>query len=70
VLRRVEFLFHHAEIHGDGHDELVTLRRSVYARPGFVLAVTNTPALQDPVVRKDFAWAPATRRWSARGGRR
>lgn len=36
---------------------------SVYGRPGFVQAVTNTLVLQDPVVRKDFAWAPATRRW-------
>jgi 2-hydroxy-6-oxonona-2,4-dienedioate hydrolase len=47
VRRRVEFLFHHKEM---VTDELVNLRRAVYSRPGFV---------QDPAVRKDFAWDPA-----------
>jgi 2-hydroxy-6-oxonona-2,4-dienedioate hydrolase len=55
VRRRVEFLFHHKEM---VTDELVGLRRAVYARPGFVQAMTNTLVLQDPVVRKDFAWGP------------
>ncbi|WP_405796510.1 alpha/beta fold hydrolase [Streptomyces sp. NBC_01506] len=55
VRRRVEFLFHHKEL---VTDELVNLRRAVYSRPGFVRAITNTLVLQDPVVRKDFAWDP------------
>jgi 2-hydroxy-6-oxonona-2,4-dienedioate hydrolase len=55
VRRRVEFLFHHKEM---VTDELVNLRRSVYGRPGFVQAITNTLVLQDPAVRKDFAWRP------------
>lgn len=57
VRRRVEFLFHHKEM---VTDELVGLRRAVYSRPGFVQAITNTLVLQDPEVRKDFAWDP---RW-------
>jgi 2-hydroxy-6-oxonona-2,4-dienedioate hydrolase len=56
VRPRVEFLFHHKEM---VTDELVNLRRAVYSRPGFVRAITNTLVLQDPVVRKDFAWDPA-----------
>ena len=55
VRHRVEFLFHHKEM---VTDELVDLRRAVYSRPGFVQAITNTLVLQDPVVRKDFAWDP------------
>jgi 2-hydroxy-6-oxonona-2,4-dienedioate hydrolase len=55
VRRRVEFLFHHKEM---VTDELVNLRRAVYRRPGFVQAITNTLVLQDPAVRKDFAWTP------------
>jgi len=53
VRRRVEFLFHHKEM---VTDELVNLRRAVYRRPGFVQAITNTLVLQDPEIRKDFAW--------------
>jgi len=56
VRRRVEFLFHHKEM---VTDELVGLRRTVYSRPGFVQAITNALVLQDPEVRKDFAWDPA-----------
>ncbi|SPT59275.1 MULTISPECIES: alpha/beta fold hydrolase [Actinomadura] len=56
VRRRVEFLFHHKEM---VTDELVNLRRSVYSRPGFVQAITNTLVLQDPRVREDFAWDPS-----------
>ena len=55
VRRRVEFLFHHTEM---VTDELVTLRRAVYSRPGFLRAITNTLVLQDPEIRKDFAWDP------------
>ncbi|WP_280246293.1 alpha/beta fold hydrolase [Nocardia abscessus] len=57
VRRRVEFLFHHKEM---VTDELVNLRRRIYSRPGFVQAITNTLVLQNPEVRKDFAWDP---RW-------
>jgi 2-hydroxy-6-oxonona-2,4-dienedioate hydrolase len=56
VRRRVEFLFHHKEM---VTDELVRLRQAVYRRPGFLQAITNTLVLQDPEVRKDFAWAPS-----------
>jgi 2-hydroxy-6-oxonona-2,4-dienedioate hydrolase len=56
VRRRVEFLFHHKEM---VTDELVNLRRAVYSRPGFVRAITNTLVLQDPDVRREFAWDPA-----------
>jgi 2-hydroxy-6-oxonona-2,4-dienedioate hydrolase len=55
VRRRVEFLFHHTEM---VTDELVNLRRAVYSRPGFPRAIANTLVLQDPEVRKDFAWDP------------
>jgi 2-hydroxy-6-oxonona-2,4-dienedioate hydrolase len=55
VRRRVEFLFHHTEM---VTDELVNLRRAVYSRPGFLRAIGNTLVLQDPEVRKDFAWDP------------
>jgi 2-hydroxy-6-oxonona-2,4-dienedioate hydrolase len=56
VRRRVEFLFHHKEM---VTDELVNLRRAVYTRPGFTQAIANTLVLQDPEVRKDYAWEPA-----------
>jgi 2-hydroxy-6-oxonona-2,4-dienedioate hydrolase len=56
VRRRVEFLFHHKEM---VTDELVNLRRQIYSRPGFVQAITNTLVLQNPEVRKDFAWDPS-----------
>jgi 2-hydroxy-6-oxonona-2,4-dienedioate hydrolase len=55
VRRRVEFLFHHKEM---VTDELVLLRRAVYGRPGFLRAITNTLVLQDPEIRKEFAWTP------------
>lgn len=55
VRRRVEFLFHHKEM---VTDELVALRRAIYTRPGFLRAIENTLVLQDPEVRKDFAWDP------------
>src|ERR1700741_3831961 len=56
VRRRVEFLFHHTEM---VTDELVNLRRAVYSRPGFLTAIGNTLVLQDPEIRKDFAWDPS-----------
>lgn len=55
VRKRVEFLFHHKEM---VTDELVNMRRAVYSRPGFVEAISNTLVLQDPDIRKDFAWNP------------
>ncbi|MFE7439643.1 alpha/beta fold hydrolase [Streptomyces chartreusis] len=55
VRRRVEFLFHHKEL---VTDELVNLRRAVYSRPGFARAITNTLVLQDPEIRRDYAWEP------------
>jgi 2-hydroxy-6-oxonona-2,4-dienedioate hydrolase len=55
VRARVEWLFHHKE---KVTDELVNLRRAVYGRPGFLTAIGNTLVLQDPQVRKDFAWDP------------
>jgi 2-hydroxy-6-oxonona-2,4-dienedioate hydrolase len=56
VRRRVEFLFHHKEM---VTDELVNLRRAVYGRDGFLRAINNTLVLQDPEVRRDFAWDPS-----------
>ncbi len=56
VRRRVEFLFWDTS---QVTDELVNLRRSVYSRPGFVQAITNTLVLQDPEIRRDFAWDPS-----------
>jgi 2-hydroxy-6-oxonona-2,4-dienedioate hydrolase len=56
VRPRVEFLFHHKEM---VTDELVNLRRAVYSRPGFVQAIENTLVLQNPMVRRDFAWDPS-----------
>lgn len=55
VRRRVEFLFHDT---GMVTDELVNLRRAVYTRPGFLRAITNTLVLQDPEVRRHYAWDP------------
>jgi 2-hydroxy-6-oxonona-2,4-dienedioate hydrolase len=55
VRRRVEFLFHRRHM---VTDELVNLRRKVYSRPGFLRAIEHTLVLQDPEVRKDFAWGP------------
>jgi 2-hydroxy-6-oxonona-2,4-dienedioate hydrolase len=55
VRHRVEFLFYHTDM---VTEELVNLRRAVYTRPGFLRAIANTLVLQDPVVRKDFAWEP------------
>jgi 2-hydroxy-6-oxonona-2,4-dienedioate hydrolase len=56
VRRRVEFLFWDTS---QVTDELVNLRRSVYSRPDFVRAITNTLVLQDPEIRKAFAWDPS-----------
>lgn len=56
VRARVEFLFHHKEM---VTDELVNLRRQVYSRPGFERAIANTLVLQDPEVRRDYAWDPS-----------
>lgn len=55
VRARVEFLFHHKEM---VTDELVGLRRSVYTRPGYVQAISNTLVLQDPQVRHAYRWDP------------
>jgi 2-hydroxy-6-oxonona-2,4-dienedioate hydrolase len=55
VRRRVEFLFHHKDM---VTDELVNLRRAIYSRPGYERAILNTLVLQDPEIRKDFAWSP------------
>lgn len=55
VRARVEWLFHHKEM---VTDELVSLRRAVYSRPGFLTAIGNTLVLQDPQVRRHFAWDP------------
>ena len=53
VRPRVEWLFHDKS---QVTDELVTLRRAVYGRPGFRRAVDNILVLQDPVSRKPYAW--------------
>jgi 2-hydroxy-6-oxonona-2,4-dienedioate hydrolase len=53
VRARVEFLFWHKDM---VTDELVNLRRAIYTRPGYERAILNTLVLQDPDIRKDFAW--------------
>jgi 2-hydroxy-6-oxonona-2,4-dienedioate hydrolase len=55
VRARVEWLFHHKEM---VTDELVSLRRAVYSRPGFLTAIGNTLVLQNPEIRKNYAWDP------------
>jgi 2-hydroxy-6-oxonona-2,4-dienedioate hydrolase len=56
IRRRVEFLFWDTSM---VTDELVGLRTRVYTRPGFTTAVENILVLQDPAIRKDFAWDPS-----------
>lgn len=56
VRARVEWLFHDKS---QATDELVHLRRTVYSRPGFTRAIENTLVLQDPEVRKAYAWDPS-----------
>ncbi|MGW6277019.1 alpha/beta fold hydrolase [Kribbella sp. NPDC055071] len=53
VRRRVEWLFHDKS---QVTDELVRLRQAVYTRPGYLRAIENTLVLQDPAVRRDYAW--------------
>jgi 2-hydroxy-6-oxonona-2,4-dienedioate hydrolase len=55
IRRRVEFLFWNQSM---VTAELVSLRTGVYTRPGFETAIENTLVLQDPAIRKDFAWDP------------
>jgi 2-hydroxy-6-oxonona-2,4-dienedioate hydrolase len=52
----VEFLFHRKAM---VTDELVNLRRAIYRRLGFVQAMRNVLALQDPQARAAFAWDPS-----------
>ncbi|MDA8072498.1 MAG: alpha/beta hydrolase [Actinomycetota bacterium] len=40
-------------------DELVSIRQRVYSQQGFARAMENIVALQDPEIRKAFAWDPA-----------
>jgi 2-hydroxy-6-oxonona-2,4-dienedioate hydrolase len=56
IRRRVEFLFWDTSM---VTDELVGLRTGVYTRRGFTTAVDNILVLQDPSVRRDFAWDPS-----------
>jgi 2-hydroxy-6-oxonona-2,4-dienedioate hydrolase len=56
VRRRVEFLFYDTS---QVTNELVNMRRTIYSRPDFLQAITNTLVLQDPDIRKDFAWDPS-----------
>ena len=60
VRARVEFLFWHKHM---VTDELVNLRRAIYSQPGYGRAILNTLVLQDPEIRKDFAWR---REWVAK----
>ena len=55
VRARVEWLFHDKS---QVTDELVRLRQAVYTRPGFLRAVENILVLQDPEVRRAYAWEP------------
>jgi 2-hydroxy-6-oxonona-2,4-dienedioate hydrolase len=55
VRARVEWLFHDTSF---VTDELVRLRQRIYSQPGFVRAMEHIVSVQDPEVRKAFAWGP------------
>jgi 2-hydroxy-6-oxonona-2,4-dienedioate hydrolase len=55
VRSRLEWLFYDKSFVSD---ELIGVRQRVYSQPGFDRAMENIVALQDPEIRKDFAWGP------------
>jgi 2-hydroxy-6-oxonona-2,4-dienedioate hydrolase len=56
VRARLEWLFHDKSF---VTDELVLLRQRIYSQPGFDRAMQHIVAVQDPEIRKDFAWSPS-----------
>ena len=55
VRQRVEWLFHDKS---QVTDELVWMRYKIYTQPGFLHAMENIVALQDPEIRARYAWGP------------
>ena len=55
VRQRVEWLFHDKS---QVTDELVWMRYKIYTQPGFLRAMENIVALQDPEIRARYAWGP------------
>jgi len=55
VRERLEFLFHDKSL---VTDELVRIRLAIYTQPGFFRAMENILVLQDPEVRRRYAWDP------------
>ena len=51
----MEWLFHDTAL---VTDELVALRFAIYTQPGFVRAMENIVAMQEPEVRAPFVWSP------------
>lgn len=60
VKERLEFLFYNKELITD---ELVRIRLAIYSQPGFLKAMENIVVLQDPEVRRLYAWNP---QWCSR----
>lgn len=56
VRARLEWLFYDKSF---VTDELVRLRQRIYSQPGFDRAMEHIVAVQDPEIRKDFAWSPS-----------
>lgn len=56
VRARLEWLFYDKSF---VTDELVRLRQRIYSQPGFDRAMQNIVAVQDPEIRKDYAWSPS-----------
>jgi 2-hydroxy-6-oxonona-2,4-dienedioate hydrolase len=55
VRQRVEWLFYDTSL---VTDELVWMRYKIYTQPGFLKAMENIVALQEPEIRARYAWGP------------
>ena len=55
VRSRLEWLFYDTSF---VTEELVSLRRRIYTQPGFDRAMEHIVAVQDPEIRKAYAWGP------------
>jgi len=55
VRARVEWLFYDKSL---VTEELVDIRLAIYRQPGFLRAMENIVALQDPAVRSRYSWKP------------
>lgn len=55
VRPRVEWLFYDTSL---VTEELVQLRLAIYTQPGFLRAMENIMAMQDPEIRSRYSWTP------------